>query len=186
MHTGTKFCQNPLKTQRSVASTLSRTPFRSHLVTSFAPERSMQRCLSHNVPVCPAMCLPASKCLCLHRNCKDMDLLLALQLATSEGNNVFNRGSSRQSSHKVIHASHRSQIAAASQPHRRKTYRHLARLLQKSIDASKSQCSPWAKGYIDPDCCAECIAIQSPQLSYDCHGGQSMGESDRRTVTKKA
>ena len=142
MHSGTKSCQNPVKIQWSVASTFSRTPFRSHLVTSLAPERSMQRCLSHNVPVCPAMCLPASKFLCLPRNCKDMDLLLALQLATSEGNNVFTRGSSRQSSHKVIHASHRSQIAAASQPHRIKTYRHLARLLQGSIDASKSRCSP--------------------------------------------
>ena len=144
MHSGTKFCQNPVKIQWSVASTFSRTPFRSHLVTSFAPERSMQKCLSHNVPVCPAMCLPASKFLCLPRNCKDMGLLLALQLATSEGNNVFNRGSSRQSSHKVIHTSHRSQIAAASQPHRRKTYRQemtrawLARLLQ--IRASRDSC----------------------------------------------
>ena len=142
MHSGTKFCQNPVKIQWSVASIFSRTLFRSHLVSSIAPKRSMQRRLPQNVPVCPAMCLPASKCLCLPRNCKDMDLLLALQLATSEGNNVFNRGLTRQSSHKVIHASHRSQIAAASQPHRRKTYRHLARLLQKSIDASKSQCSP--------------------------------------------
>ena len=106
-----------------MASTFSRTTFRSHLVPSFTPKRSMQRCLSHNVPVCPARCLPASKCLCLPRNCKDMDLLLALQLATSEGNSVFNRGSSRQSSSKVIHTSHRSQIAAASQRHRRKTYR---------------------------------------------------------------
>ena len=79
----------------------------------------------------------------------------------------------------MIHASHRSQIAAASQPHRRKTYWHLARLLQKSINASKSRCSPWAKGYIDPDCCAECIAIQSPQLSYGCYGGQSMGGGSR-------
>ena len=141
MHSGTKFCQNPVKIQWSVASTFSRTPFRSHSVTSFAPKRSMQRCLPQNVPVCPAMCLPASKCLCLPRNCKDMDLLLALQLATSEGNNVFNRGLSRQSSHKVIHASHRSQIAAASQKNL-STGAWLARLLQKSVDASKSRCSP--------------------------------------------
>ena len=118
-----------MKIQWSVASTFSRTPFRSHLVTSLAPERTMQRCLSHNVPVCPAMCLPASKCLCLPRNCKDMDLLLALQLATSEGNNVFDRGSSRQSSHTVIHASHRSQIAAALQPNR-------SRIAEKPIDKS--------------------------------------------------
>ena len=107
--------ENPVKIQWSVASIFSRTPFRSHLVSSIAPKCSMQRRLPKYVPVCPAMCLPASKCLCLPRNCKDMDLLLALQLATREGNNVFNRGSSRQSSHKVIHASHRSQIAAASQ-----------------------------------------------------------------------
>ena len=141
MHVGTKFFQNPVKIQWSVASTFSRTPFRSHSVTSFAPKRSMQRCLPQNVPVCPAMCLPASKCLCLHRNCKDIDLLLALLLATSEGNNVFNRGLSRQSSHKVIHASHRSQIAAASQK-KLSTGAWLARLLQKSVDASKSRCSP--------------------------------------------
>ena len=136
MHSGTKFCQNSVKIQWSVASIFSRTPFRSHLVSSIAPKRSMQRRLPQNVPVCPARCLPASKCLCLPRNCKDMDLLLAMQLATSEGNNVFNRGSSHQSSHKMIQASHRSQIAAASQPHRRKSYRQemtrawLARLLQ--------------------------------------------------------
>ena len=136
MHSGTKFCQNPVKIQWSVASIFSRTLFRSHLVSSIAPKRSMQRRLPQNVPVCPARCLPASKCLCLPRNCKDMDLLLAMQLATSEGNNVFNRGSSHQSSHKMIQASHRSQIAAASQPHRRKSYRQemtrawLARLLQ--------------------------------------------------------
>ena len=112
-----------MKIQWSVASIFLRTPFRSHLVSSIAPKRSMQRRAPQNVPVCPARCLPASKCLCLPRNCKDMDLLLAMQLATSEGNNVFNRGSSHQSSHKMIQASHRSQIAAASQPHRRKTYR---------------------------------------------------------------
>ena len=123
MHSGTKFFQNLVKIQWHVASIFSQTSSRRHLVTSFTPKRSMQRCLPQNVPVCPAMCLPASKCLCLLRNCKDMDLLLALQLATREGNNVFNRGLSRQSSHKVIRASHRSQIAAASQPHRRKTYR---------------------------------------------------------------
>ena len=140
MHSGTKFCQNPVKIQWSVASTFSRTPFQSHLVTSFAPKCSLQRSLSHNVPVCSAMCLPASKCLCLPRNCKDMDLLLALQLAMSEGN-VFNRGLSRQSSHKVIHASHRSQIAAATQKNLL-TGAWLARLLQKSVDASKSRCSP--------------------------------------------
>ena len=86
----------------------------------------------------------ASKCFGVPRNCKDMDLLLALQLATSEANNVLNRGSSRQSSHKVIHASHRSQIAAASQRHRRETYRQemtrawLARLLQ--IRALRDSC----------------------------------------------
>ena len=27
--------------------------------------------------------------------------------------------------------------------------------------------------------CAECIAIQSPQLSYGCYGGQSMGGGSR-------
>ena len=138
MHSGTKFFQNHVKIQWCVASIFLQTPFQSHLVTSFAPKCSMQRCLSHNVPVCPAMCQPASKCLCLPRNCKHMDLLLALQLATSEGNNVFNRGSSRQSSHKVIHAPHRSQIAAASQPHRRNLPTP-SQLLQKSIDASKSK-----------------------------------------------
>ena len=144
MHSGTKFCQNPVKIQWSVASTFSRTPFRSHLVTSLAPERSMQRCLSHNVPVCPAMCLPASKFLCLPRNCKDMDLLLALQLATSEGNNVFNRGSSRQSSHRnsrFASQPNRSRIAATSQKNL-STRAWMARLLQKSVDASKSRCSP--------------------------------------------
>ena len=119
----TKFFQNPLKIQWRVASIFSQMPFRSHLGTSFAPKCNMQMCLPPNVPACPAMCLPASKCFCLPQDCKvqrkDMDLLLALQLATNEGNHVFNRVSSRQSSHKMIHASHRSQIAAASQPHRR-------------------------------------------------------------------
>ena len=88
-----------------------------------------QMCPPPNMPPCPAMCRPASKLFCLPQNCKvqrkDVDLRLALQLATNEGNHVFNRGSSRQQPHKVIHASHRSQIAAASQPHRRKTYRYL-------------------------------------------------------------
>ena len=162
MHSGTKFCQNPVKIQWSVASTFSRTPFRSHLVTSLAPERTMQRCLSHNVPVCPAMCLPASKCLCLPRNCKDMDLLLALQLATSKGNNVFNRGSSRQSSHKVIHASHRSQIAAASQPHRRKTYRQEPGWPDCSRRASM-QASPDA--VLEPRDSLTQIVVQNASLS---------------------
>ena len=133
MHSGMKFFQNHAKNQWHVASIFSRTPFQIHLVTSFAPKRSMQRWLPQNVPVCPAMCLPASKCLCLPRNCKDMDLLLALQQATSEGNNVFNRGLSRQSSHKVIHISHRSQIAAASHKNL-STGARLARLLQKSVN----------------------------------------------------
>ena len=117
MHSGTKFFQNPVKIQWSVASIFSRTPFRSHLVTSFAPKRSMQRRLPQNVPVCPAMCLPASKCLCLPRNCKDMDLLLALQLATDKGNHVFNRGSSiiSQSDSHFASQPNRSRIAARSQ-----------------------------------------------------------------------
>ena len=124
--------------------------------------------------------------------CIAVALLLAGILAPSssaaghnEGNHVSNRGSSRQWSHKVIHASHRSQIAAASQPHRRKTYRHLARLLQKSVDASKSRYSPWAKGQLDLDCCAECIDIQSPGLGYVCYGGQSMEGGSRTGELRK-
>ena len=121
MHSGTKFFQNPVKIQWRVASIFSRTPFRSHLVTSFAPKRSMQRCLPQNVPVCPAMCLPASKWSCLPRNCKvqrkDVDLLLALQLATDKGNHVFNRGSSiiSQSDSRFASQPNRSRIAATSQ-----------------------------------------------------------------------
>ena len=124
MHSGTKFFQIPVKIQWSVASIFLRTPFRSHLVTSFAPKRSMQRCLPQNVPACPAMCLPASKCLCLPRNCKDMDLLLALQLATSEGGNVFNRGLSYITS--IIS---QSDSRFASQPNR-------SRIAEKPIDRS--------------------------------------------------
>ena len=119
MHSGTKFFQNPMKIQWHVASIFLRTPVRIHLVTSFAPMCNMQMCPPLNVPPCPAMCLPASKWFCLPRNCKvqrkDVDLQLALQPATNKGNHVFNRGSSRQEPHEVLHASHRSQIAATSQ-----------------------------------------------------------------------
>ena len=38
MHSGTKFFENPVKIQWRVASIFLRTPFRSHLVTSFAPK----------------------------------------------------------------------------------------------------------------------------------------------------
>ena len=162
MHSGTKFFQNPVKIRWCVASIFSQTPFRSHLVTSFAPKCNMQMCLPPNVPACPARCLPASKCFCLPRNCKDMDLLLALQLATSEGNNVFNRGLSRQSSHKVIHASHRSQIAAASQPHRRKTYRQEPGWPDCSRRASM-QASPDA--VLEPRDSFTQIAVQNASLS---------------------
>ena len=73
-----------------------------------------------NVPLCSAMCPPASKWFCLPRNCKvqrkDVDLLLALQLATAKGNHVFNRGSSiiSQSDSRFASQSNRSSIAATS------------------------------------------------------------------------
>ena len=121
MHSGTKIFENLVKIQWRVASMCLRTPFRNHWVSSFVPKRDMQMCPPPNVLPCPAMCLPASKWSCVPRNCEvqrqDGDIHLALQLATDKGNHVFNRGSSRQQSHRVIHASHHSQIAAASQPH---------------------------------------------------------------------
>ena len=144
MRSGTKFFQDPVKIHWQVACIFLRMPFRSHLVSSFVPKRNMQMCPPPNVLPCPAMCLPASKWFCVPRNCKvqrqDGDIHLALQLATDKGNHVLNRESSiiSQSDSRFASQPNRS----TSQPHRRKTYQHLARLLQKSIDASKSQCSP--------------------------------------------
>ena len=98
----------------------------------------------HVLP-CPAMCLPASKWFCVPKNCKvqhqDGDIHLALQLATDKGNHVFNRGSSiiSQSDLRFASQPNRSRIAATSQKNLL-TPSH--RLLQKSIDASKSRCSP--------------------------------------------
>ena len=147
MHSGTKLFQNNVKIQWRVACIYLRTPFRSQLVSSVVPKRNMRMCPPPNALPCPAMCLPASKWFCVPRNCKvqrqDGDIHLALQLATDKGNHAFSRGSSIEQSHKVIHASHRSQIAAASQPHRRKTYRHLVDCSKRtSMQASKSRCSP--------------------------------------------
>ena len=58
----------PFEIQWCVASVFSQTPFQSHLVTSLAPKRNMQRCPPPNVPPCRAMCLPASKWFCLPQN----------------------------------------------------------------------------------------------------------------------
>ena len=121
MHSGTKSFQNPVKIQRRVACIFLRTPFRSHLVSSFVPKRNMQMCPPPNVLPCPAMCLPASKWFCVPRNCKvqrqDGDIHLALQLATDKGNHVFNRGSSiiSQSDSRFASQPNRSRIAATSQ-----------------------------------------------------------------------
>ena len=121
MHSGTNFFQNPVKIQWHLASIFSRTPFRSHLVTSFIPKRNMQVCPPPNVNPCSARCLPASKWSCLPRNCKvqrkDVDPLLALQLATDKGNLVFNRRSSviSQSDSRFASQPNRSRIAATSQ-----------------------------------------------------------------------
>ena len=124
MHSGTKFFENPVKIQWCVASIFLRTPFRSHLVSSFVPKRNMQMCPPPNVLPCPAMCLPASKWFCVPRNCKvqrqDGDIHLALQLATDKGNHVFNRGSSIIS---------QSDSRFASQPNR-------SRIAEKPIDRS--------------------------------------------------
>ena len=106
-----------------------------------------QMCPPPNVLPCPAMCLPASKWFCVPRNCKvqrqDGDIHLALQLATDKWNRVFNRGSSiiSQSDSRFASQPNRSRIAAASQKNL-STRAWLARLLQKSVDASKSRCSP--------------------------------------------
>ena len=121
MHSGTKFFQNPVKDQWRVACIFLRTPFRSHLVSSFVPKRNMQMCPPPNVLQCPAMCLPASKWFCVPRNCKvqrqDGDIHLAVQLATDKGNHVFNRGSSiiSQSDSRFASQPNRSRIAATSQ-----------------------------------------------------------------------
>ena len=144
MHSGTEFFQNPVKIQWRVASIFSRTPFQSLFVTSFVPKRNMQMCLSPNVPPCPAMCLPASKWFCLPRSCKvqrkDVDLLLALQLATDKGNHVFNRGSLiiSQSDSRCASQSNRSSIAATS----RNNLLTPSQIAPKSVDATKSRCSP--------------------------------------------
>ena len=119
MHSGTKLLQNLMKTQWHVASIFSRMPVQIHLMTSFAPMRNMQMCPPPNVNPCSAMCLPASKWSCL-QNCKvqrkDVDLLLALQLATDKGNLVFNRGSSMisQSDSPFASQPNRSRIAATT------------------------------------------------------------------------
>ena len=120
MHSGTKFFQNHMKISWRVASIFSQTPFRSHLVTSFAPKRNMQMCPPPNVPPCPAMCLPASKWFCLPQTCKvqrkDVDLLLALQLATNkENNHVFITSIISQSDSRFASQPNRSRIAATSQ-----------------------------------------------------------------------
>ena len=112
MHSGTKFFENHVKIQWRVASFFLRTPFRSHLVSSFVPKRNMQMCPPPNVLPCPAMCLPASKWFCVPRNCKvqrqDGDIHLALQLATDKGNHVFNHS-------RFASQPNRSRIAATSQ-----------------------------------------------------------------------
>ena len=121
MRSGTKFFQDPVKIHWQVACIFLRMPFRSHLVSSFVPKRNMQMCPPPNVLPCPAMCLPATKCFCVPRNCKvqrqDSDIHLALQLATDKGNHVFNRGSSiiSQSDSRFASQPNRSRIAATSQ-----------------------------------------------------------------------
>ena len=119
MHSGTKFFQNPVKIQWCVASIFLQTPFQSHLVTSFAPKRNMQMCPPPNVPPCPAMWLPASKRFCLPQTCKvqrkDVDLLLALQLATNKGHHVFITSIISQSDSRFASQPNRSRIAATSQ-----------------------------------------------------------------------
>ena len=121
MHSGTKFVENHMKIQWHVVSIFLRTPFRSHLVSSFVPKRNMQMCPPPNALPCPAMCLPATKCFCVPRNCKvrrqDSDIHLALQLATDKGNHVCNTGLSiiSQSDSRFASQPNRSRIAATSQ-----------------------------------------------------------------------
>ena len=121
MHSGTKLLHNPVKFQWRAAFIFLRTPFRSQLVSSFVPKRSMQMCPPPKVLPCPAMCLPASKWFCVPQNCKvqrqDGDIHLALQLATDKGNHVFNRGSSiiSQSDSRFASQPNRSRIRATSQ-----------------------------------------------------------------------
>ena len=122
MHSGTKLFQNLMKIQWCVASIYLLAnafpePFGDQLRPKMqhanvsAPKRA---CVPRNVPAAK----PASKCFCLPRNCKvqrkDMDLILALQLATNKGHHVF-----------ITSIISQSDSRFASQPHRRKTYRHL-------------------------------------------------------------
>ena len=121
MRSGTKFFQDPVKIHWQVACIFLRTPFRSHLVSSFVPKHNMQMRPPPNVLPWAAMCLPASKWFCMPQNCKvqhqDGDIHVALQLATDKGNHVFNRGSSiiSQSDSRFASQPNRSRIAATSQ-----------------------------------------------------------------------